>query len=630
VNQQLLRYNTGTSKWENWTANFLTSYTETDPTVPSHVKAITTTNISNWNTAYGWGNHATAGYLTSLPAHNHDDRYVELVGDTMTGALVVNAPVTVASTIKFWKGGGTVASNIGIGEFTLSANTTGTGNVGIGQYVLGNNTTGASNVAIGSSALVQNTTGGANIAIGAIALYANVSGGSNVAIGTYALINATSSYNTVMGHNAFAGLTTGYGNTGLGFNVGAAVSTGVNNLFLGNNAGTGITTGSGNVVLGSISASRIATASSWMVFADGLGNERFAVSPNGNVLIGQTSDNGSDRVQVSGSVRSNSFFVSNATTPLIMEAVGLSDVWMKNAASFNIANQGYDRYNLRVINNGRIVFGAYTSTSSFSGTMVGLLGFDNSGNVLTVDGGGFASYVHNHDSSYYTKTQLNTSGAGGAVHWDNVTGKPGSYTPSSHNHDDRYYTESEVNGLLGGKADWGHTHDDRYYTEGEVNSLLSGKSDNGHTHDDRYYTEGEVTSLLSGKSDNGHNHDDRYYTESEVNGLLGGKADWGHTHDDRYYTESEVNSLLSGKSDNGHTHDSRYYPKSDLNNSGAGAAVHWGNITNAPGFILSENDPYGVSGIGLSMDNSTTLRVIVYLRNGGNFQATCVILGGGS
>jgi hypothetical protein len=34
------------------------------------------TNISNWNTAYGWGNHASAGYLTSLPSHNHDDRYL--------------------------------------------------------------------------------------------------------------------------------------------------------------------------------------------------------------------------------------------------------------------------------------------------------------------------------------------------------------------------------------------------------------------------------------------------------------------------------------------------------------------------------------------------------------------------
>ena len=44
---------------------YLTSFTETDPTVPSHVKSISTTNISNWNTAHGWGNHANAGYLTS-------------------------------------------------------------------------------------------------------------------------------------------------------------------------------------------------------------------------------------------------------------------------------------------------------------------------------------------------------------------------------------------------------------------------------------------------------------------------------------------------------------------------------------------------------------------------------------
>jgi hypothetical protein len=32
-------------------------------------------NSSQWNTAFGWGNHASAGYLTSLPSHNHDDRY---------------------------------------------------------------------------------------------------------------------------------------------------------------------------------------------------------------------------------------------------------------------------------------------------------------------------------------------------------------------------------------------------------------------------------------------------------------------------------------------------------------------------------------------------------------------------
>lgn len=34
------------------------SFNETDPTVPSYVKNITSTQISQWNTAYGWGNHA--------------------------------------------------------------------------------------------------------------------------------------------------------------------------------------------------------------------------------------------------------------------------------------------------------------------------------------------------------------------------------------------------------------------------------------------------------------------------------------------------------------------------------------------------------------------------------------------
>lgn len=48
------------------TATYLTSFTETDPTVPSFVKAITNTQITNWDDAFSWGNHASAGYLTSF------------------------------------------------------------------------------------------------------------------------------------------------------------------------------------------------------------------------------------------------------------------------------------------------------------------------------------------------------------------------------------------------------------------------------------------------------------------------------------------------------------------------------------------------------------------------------------
>ncbi len=57
---------TAANTWSLDTNVYLTSYTETDPVFSaSAASGITTTNISNWNTAYGWGDHASAGYLTS-------------------------------------------------------------------------------------------------------------------------------------------------------------------------------------------------------------------------------------------------------------------------------------------------------------------------------------------------------------------------------------------------------------------------------------------------------------------------------------------------------------------------------------------------------------------------------------
>ena len=54
--------------WGNHaSAGYLTSFTETDPIFTAHpASGINATNITNWNTAFGWGNHASAGYLTSF------------------------------------------------------------------------------------------------------------------------------------------------------------------------------------------------------------------------------------------------------------------------------------------------------------------------------------------------------------------------------------------------------------------------------------------------------------------------------------------------------------------------------------------------------------------------------------
>jgi len=60
------QWSTAYSWGDHATAGYLSSFTESDPTVPTHVKNITTSNISNWNTAYNWGDHSTEGYLTSF------------------------------------------------------------------------------------------------------------------------------------------------------------------------------------------------------------------------------------------------------------------------------------------------------------------------------------------------------------------------------------------------------------------------------------------------------------------------------------------------------------------------------------------------------------------------------------
>ncbi|MDD3648071.1 MAG: hypothetical protein PHS44_06265, partial [Candidatus Dojkabacteria bacterium] len=54
------------SMWTN-DAGYLTSVAaETDPVfTASPAAGITSTNISNWNTSYGWGNHAIQGYITA-------------------------------------------------------------------------------------------------------------------------------------------------------------------------------------------------------------------------------------------------------------------------------------------------------------------------------------------------------------------------------------------------------------------------------------------------------------------------------------------------------------------------------------------------------------------------------------
>ena len=89
-NNQLLKYNSGAGVWENWTHNFLTSFTETDPVfVASPAHGITATQINNWNTAHGWGNHASQGYLLPVLTNLQTDEMLR-----WNGTNWVNEPTT--------------------------------------------------------------------------------------------------------------------------------------------------------------------------------------------------------------------------------------------------------------------------------------------------------------------------------------------------------------------------------------------------------------------------------------------------------------------------------------------------------------------------------------------------------
>ena len=62
-------------------------------------------------------------------------------------------------------------------------------------------------------------------------------------------------------------------------------------------------------------------------------------------------------------------------------------------------------------------------------------------------------------------------------------------------------------------TDFAHNHDDSYYKKTEVDSKLSGKSDTSHNHDGSYYKKTEIDTKLAGKSDTSHSHATHLTTE---------------------------------------------------------------------------------------------------------------------
>ena len=86
------------------------SLTETDPVYTASSWYTTTNNSGNWNTAYGWGNHASAGYATYPSQTGNSGKYLTTNGTVTSWAAVDALPDQTGNAGEYLTTNGTVAS----------------------------------------------------------------------------------------------------------------------------------------------------------------------------------------------------------------------------------------------------------------------------------------------------------------------------------------------------------------------------------------------------------------------------------------------------------------------------------------------------------------------------------------
>jgi len=262
------------------------------------------------------GNSASSivgGYVSSITAGSTLITITPTVGaaiatpNVTTGFWQFTLGIQVANGIRVGSGASGNTLNTGVGLNTLAVLASGNNQTTFGSSAMDavTNPTGGSggNTAVGSGALGAITTSNGNTAIGHNAMNGTVATGviDNTAVGVNALQFADQDNNVAVGVGA------GSGTTGAHY-------TGINGVFLGYGAGSAMVSGSNNVITGGHSGNagglNVTASSNNIILADGAGNIRAYIPSSGNWILGAVADDGTNKLQVTGSAA-----ISSLTTP---------------------------------------------------------------------------------------------------------------------------------------------------------------------------------------------------------------------------------------------------------------------------------------------------------------------------
>lgn len=422
-------------------------------------------SVNNWNTAHGWGNHASQGYITAYGAQGANGNFY--VDDNYG-----NSVVGVYSSTRYqgvWAMGD---------AYKLAANGTSTGSL-YGIAWTHQNIGGESISGLGHQMLIMSN-GDTRSAIGD-------------GIWTKYNISTTSYGSADQWATAY-----GWGNhASAGYQ---AASTAITTSNIGSQSVSNADT------VDSLHASSFLRSDSTnSLFRTTAGNGlglRFWDSDNYKIWMSSTSDgtwggrldSTSDYnmyFKMSGGTNRGFAFKNSTTTVAQIDGSGViytalngnSSQWDSAYRWGNHASAGYLTRATQLYSPNSGVVAADAAMPSAGQSFIHTLGLgpsNNDGHILgmtwtgtTVYGaqifidtdpndimairsrsnaGAWTSWKTVIHSGTIGSQSVNYANSAGAVSWSNVSGKPSTFSPSSHTHDDRYYTESEVNTLLGGYA----------------------------------------------------------------------------------------------------------------------------------------------------------------------------------